>query len=718
MQALSAIATRIEGRPGVDLPAGWVAGDQLGKPKEHVERLYRKLRQSGRAKRIGRACFFDPHTPTVARLLAVAGEDRSYADLSGFSARQIEDARRKVRILERSRIEIAHKLATSRMQRTTAVEWYCKVRCEQLGFGSISVGTFSRWGRRYRRGGPNKLLALVDTRGRKTGAVVSCSPEAWSYFCGWYLDGRKRSVQLCYELTAERAEQRGWAWPGRRTILRKISDIPQAARVLAREGEHAFKSKCLPRIRRSYEHVAAGDVFCCDECTLDLYARAPDGRGGWKRVRPILTAILDVRSRMFVGWHIGARANSDTIVAAFKMAVQQFGPPLDVVCDNGEDYKSVGGRRKKWVEFDQKRLANVYAQLGCTVRWATPYAPWAKMIESHFRAIHERCDKLFDTYCGNKPENRPEGVEHIPVWQLPTVDEVRERFGEWLPAHHARPQTGDGMFSLSPDQAMQQFRSKTPRQRLSGDFLDYLCAKVVGPVKVTRDGVRHQGIHYGQGCEELLRRQGQQVLLRVHPDRADYVDVTDLQGRPITRAANSRLTGVSQDDIREGQSRRKRARRLAREARGEAVYALKHNNVSAAIAAQRNRNRSTQQDVPAPDPPAAIKAVRPDLREGVERIAAEHRADGARTAAKRRVAAVDFAAINRALLGIRPSEGEPIPARSERRIPRRNVDAILASGRLDDGPVEDTDIDGDDGSAPLDAFEAIGKTIHEHRKRA
>ena len=184
MQASSAIAKGIGDRPGVDLPAGWVAGDQLGKPREYVERLYRRLRSDGQAKRLGKACFFDPHAPVIARLLATASEDRSYTDLSGFTAKQIEDARRKVAIVERSRIEIARKMATSAMNRTTAVEWFCTVRCAQLDFGSIAVGTFNRWENRYRRGGPNHLAALIDARGRKAGTVVSCSPEAWSYFCG------------------------------------------------------------------------------------------------------------------------------------------------------------------------------------------------------------------------------------------------------------------------------------------------------------------------------------------------------------------------------------------------------------------------------------------------------------------------------------------------------------------------------------------------------
>jgi len=164
-------------------------------------------------------------------------------------------------------------------------------------------------------------------------------------------------------------------------------------------------------------------------------------------------------------------------------------------------------------------------------------------------------------------------------------------------------------------------------------------------------------------------------------------------------------------------SRRKRARKLAKEALAETPYVLRHSNVTAAIAAQRNRNRSEQTATPPPEPPDAIKAVRPDLRADVTKMTAKQRLDGARTVGKRRSTAVDFGAINTALgLGAGAEHGKL--GDSNRRATAANADAVLASGCLDDGLDTDHDIDGEDGSTPGDAFDAIGSSIYERRKRA
>jgi putative transposase len=694
-----------------DLPHGWIAAEELGLSDRHTRRLFDSLSKLGAAKRVGKVRLFDAAHPEVTKRQAKADRDRSYEDLSPYTQAQVDGARRWVRIIRAAMGEVAKFMAQRRCNRATAVEWFCKQRCAELGFGVISVGTFRRRLKRYESAGDYKLVSQIDQRGGKPNDPEACTPDAWRYFLGLYLDPRKRRVTLCHELTCEHAASEGWSWPSLRTVQRWARErIPENARVLAREGERAFKAKCLPRVERSYADTAAGDIWCADENTMDLYARAPDGRGGWKRVRPKLTAILDVRSRVFVGWHIAARANSDTIVAAFKLGVAEFGPPLTMICDNGSDYKSAAGRSRKWASFDSKRLMNLYGELGCTVQWATPYEPQAKMIESHFRAVCDRFCKLFDSYCGNKPENRPEGAERIPVWELPTVAEVAGQFETWLVAHHAKPQTGDSMFGLSPAQAMEQFRGKSVRQRPTAELLDFLCAKIVGPVKVTRNGVVWQGVRYGQGCEKLYPLLGREVLLRVQPDRADYVDVCDLDGRPIARATNDRLTGATQEDIRVAASRRKKARKAAREFIADAPATLRHSTVTGIIAAQRKRNESEQNPTPEPDPPASVRVVRPDLGEAVSALPREDDSTAGRTAAKRRSSAADLAAMNEALgLGGALDDEATEPEADG------NIDALLTSGVMDDTDTMDDSPD-DDGPPSGDAFAALGKSIHDRRR--
>lgn len=176
------------------------------------------------------------------------------------------------------------------------------------------------------------------------------------------------------------------------------------------------------------------------------------------------------------------------------------------------------------------------------------------------------------------------------------------------------------------------------------------------------------------------------------------------------KAPNDRLTGATQDDIRTAMSRRKRARKIARDARTESVHATRHSTVSAVIAAQRDRNKLEQSETPQPEPPTSVKAVRPDIREDVERIASEADPKGARTHLKRRSNAASLAD----LCGATDSLDSEKPSRRKHAF----ADELLATGSLDGEPDELNIVEGDEGSKPIDAFSLLGGSIHAARRRA
>ncbi len=679
--------------------AGWVAGSELGISDRHVRREGERLKGLGAARQSGRSWYFLKCHPDVAKRLKASRIDRSFEDLSAFTHKQIKDAQDKVKIVETARREIQRRIESTGCGRTVAVEWFCKERAPQLALGKVSVRSFYGWDKKYTAAGDFKVRAFIDTRGREPGER-NCSRAAWDHFKSLYLHKNKRTAMLCYEMTDEAAKEHGWTWPSYRTIVARIKrDIPPIALSRFRDKDTDFESKHVPRIRRNYEHVAACDIWCGDENTMDVFARTPDGRGGWKRVRPKLTAWLDIRSRMFIGWHIAANANSDTILAAFKMGVRNYGPPIEVICDNGTDYKAAAGRSKrrvKWDEFSQPRLNNVYSQLDCKATWAIPYKPWSKMIESHFRSVCDRFCKMYDSYCGNQPDNKPDGADKIPDWELPTVDELIADFEKWLEAHHAKPQTGSGMFNLAPEQAIVQFRSKTIRQQPDDATLDFLCSKITPkPVKVSKRGVRFENIYYGEGEDKLYALQGQEVYLRIHPERGDFVDVLDLNGRLIVRAFNDQLEGISRDDIRTANSRARKAKKIAKQYRTEAPYAARHSTASGAIDVQRKRNKSLQQDTPPPPTPDTVKLVRPDLQEDI--AALEQDSTDVRRRVKRPSMVIDFEAVNRSLLGDdEPTSEEQVDDRIDDAV----ADRILSGGIMDFA--SDDELDDGDGASTID----------------
>lgn len=398
-------------------------------------------------------------------------------------------------------------------------------------------------------------------------------------------------MALCYEVVAVEAERNGWQWSlSLRSVQRRVDkELPAFIADRHRLGERRWAQKHAPRIERDLSEVRPNQCWVGDHCQLDFLARVEGG----EIKRPWVTAWMDQRSRMIVGWVVTSSPDSDTILAAFRDAVIEHGAPEQIIIDNGKDYRAKGfsgGRRGK-PRLDTERVLSVCGRLGIQVSFCEPFNPGSKAIERFFDTLHERFDKTFPTYCGNKPENRPEQLfAKLRARKIaePTTGAIRERLPVWLDAYHRRPHTGDSMDGKSP---LYVFTHCDPiaRRTAPRDVLDKLLQKTV-EVKVTKRGVRYRDIYYGQDNPEVWRRQGKrppvEVLLRIDPERADAVEVCELDGRHITWAVNARLGGMDQDDVKEGKRRQKQAKKRAREAL-PAVRDARKTTEQHVIAAQR-----------------------------------------------------------------------------------------------------------------------------------
>jgi len=491
--------------------------------------------------------------------------------------------------------------------------------------------------RRYRdRMDPTsrKCDGNVDGRGRPRGSgKAACSPEAWEFFRSIYLHQNKHSLTPAWRLAKGEARKHGWAWPSLSTIRQRVRrEIPKPAQILGREGKRAFEAKAVPKVKRSYEEIAAGEWWSLDGRTLDLMARERTARG-WRRVRPVLAGVLDARSRMLVGWAIGTVEHSDLVAASIKMAIREWGVPEHITDDNGQAYKRTddNGQAYKRVAGSSRlqetlhgRVGSIFSQLHVTVHTSLPYKAWGKHIESIWRGVKDGLDRFFPSFWGGGPAERPEGADKYTrerLDQLPTLDDVRKAFSEFLKGYHATPQSGDGMHGLSPNLAMQQFRG--PIRRVDPKVLGLLCCRTAGPVRVGRDGVRFKNVLYGQFARRLFERQGQDVYLRIDPERADCVIACDSQGVPICRAYQNRLAGCNQEDIRRAARKRARLRKVAKEyaqtSRGlldspvEAIMRMKAEHARAEEAELRKT-------LPPPVAPPSVTIVRPDLAEAVDRL--------------------------------------------------------------------------------------------------
>jgi len=468
------------------------------------------------------------------------------------------------------------------------------------------------------------------------------------------LDPRVRDAYLQIALHAN-FENLGEAWRHARDTAEELG-LPMRSpawfrRWFAREypnvfvryckNKRKFEADCLPKLKRDYSDIAPLEWISLDGRVLDIMCRVPAARHGWRRCRPVLTGVLDVRTRMLVGWDLRECETSDGILAGLKMMHRNFGCARHYHADNGEAYKaSIGGRlRKKRKLLSDPRIDALCRETHAQRHTSIPYQAWAKMIESHWRTMKDRFDRYFWSFWGGSPDERPEGRDRetkLRLDQLPTLEEIREPFAAYLDRRHAEVIDGSGMFDLSPNLAMEQFRSEV--RPIDPDVLEFLCSRVVGPRKVTRDGVVWNNVGYGQFDEDVWKLQGREVYLRIDPDQADFVWICNEAGKPLCRASAGQITGATQEEVREAMRIRARMRKIVKEyapARDFLLETTPAQIMQRKAAHAQRREQAQRAQLPAAVEPA-VTIVRPDLVAPVRQAKKRHAAATARTAAAER----------------------------------------------------------------------------------
>jgi len=528
----------------------------------------------------------------------------------------------------------------------------------RAGIKKLKPRTLRAWTELYGREG---IACLVKRTGWRKGEN-RIGTHAWAMFLEiMRIPGQTVTVTRAYaqvrgHIIRERlGNDDAWTWPALRTVQRQYQvGVPGPAKVLMRNGPKLFEARCIPKITRDPSDVAAGEWLVGDEHTFDFQGRA-DGERGPYRIRFKLTAWRCVRSRKMVGWFIGPRANSDTILSSFKMAVTMTGTiPRIVTIDNGTDYRAVGGppkRRAGWDEYDGDRVQGAIERLSIDVNYAIPFHPWAKAVESEFRTLTADFAAFMPSFWGGRPDRRPEDAERWTkkhVRDLPTLDPVREAFTGYLEGRHSQPSRGLGMEGLSPNAAFAEFYTTSPRYAEPG-VLELLLCRHVGPVKVGRDGVRHEGVNYGTIDQAVFLLQGREVWIALDPVQRDRITLCEKDGTPLCVARAARPIGATSDEFRERIAHQKRCKKIVRE------YAPSRDYLMKTPVQQINANRlaaaKSMASEPLPARPAAerVELVRADLVPAVQKVA---RAAGAE--ALRKLGALNDAAraMNEAPLNI------------------------------------------------------------------
>jgi putative transposase len=571
--------------------------------------------------------------PAFARVKSVEHMSDSF-DLRQLS-REHRDAvlwRKKLIDDWQAALSGAMKLGFTRKQGTA--QFIAKIAADGA---NVSRATLFNWHAAYRQMG---LKGLSDQRRERQATAADENNEFFAELKRLYLDQRKRSKQSCFDSAVDSwASVHGGEVPcDYRHACRLLDQIPKRTLALYREGSRAYDSTASPFIERDYTRIVidgveramqSNDAWCADHHQFDVWVRLP---GHEKPVRPWLCAWQDVRSRKIVGWIITPESpNTSAIIAALRMAIADCGTPIFALTDNGKDFDAYAlqgetkvQRRKRMQTGAPPPRLGIFGLLGVQVRHAKPFNAKAKPIERAFGTLCDRFSRIWDTYSGNKPENRPADLpQKLDRGLAPTLDEFIASFGDWLDGdYHAKQHSGHGMEGATPATMYQQMLIE--KRPVDQRKLDCYTMRPLPPQKIGRNGVAVRGITYGRSS--LAGMYGKTVIVTVDDRKIGQgVAVWALDGKFICQAeANERLPFFSHaNDLSAAMAEIKADKRTVREyhqARPRMADSLADRLYrKAAKARQAQRNETT--------PPPSMMPVRTVIDGELNglQIASEHK---------------------------------------------------------------------------------------------
>jgi hypothetical protein len=360
-----------------------------------------------------------------------------------------------------------------------------------------SERTILRWLADFRKGG---LAALADKKrkDKNSSRFFESYPKAKILAAYLYLD-HKQSFRVCYEALIRDAaliEVPQDDLPSYETVRRWLGSMPPALTTYAREGRKAYRERMSPYLTRSFTDIYSNQVAVLDHmihdvvCFNDVFANVEWGAP----IRIRFSAMLDYRSRMYVGASWCWEGSSRAIAATMRRAIAAYGPPECIYVDNGKDYRKVAkGALPGYLmesplapagwwkaELEDIAATGFLARLGIAVTHCIPHHPQSKHVERSFRTVHERFDKCWPTYTSGNPFTRPEQTEtammrHRQLLKAGRVDESKHPKASlfimaclaWLDEYANTPHSGEGMDGGTPRQVFEA--NLNPNQKPSPD---------------------------------------------------------------------------------------------------------------------------------------------------------------------------------------------------------------------------------------------------------
>ena len=481
--------------------------------------------------------------------------------------------------------------------------------------------------RRWKSIKQNDLDGLIDKRGKWKKGKSDIQPEVWDAFLYFYLQEAQHPMMKCYEymklLLREDHPDLVADLPSYTTFTRRVkSDIPEAVEVLGREGQKAFRDRCAPYIRRTYESMASNEWWIADNHTFDVITQGDNGQ----RHRLHLTAFFDARSGIFTGCYVTLNPSSQATLIALRKGILKYGIPENIYVDNGSEFLTfdIGGRghRKRKPKDGQERFEPppVFERLGIKMTNALVRNAKAKIIERRFRDVKDHLSRLFDTYTGGNVLEKPERLKGVlKNGEIPLDSTFTEAVEELLDWYFNQQPYGGEVIADRGKPRQQVYNENLYTKRVAGaEDLSLMLMRSARPQKVTRRGVHldiaGQRLDYWND-DMLINLLGKQVYFRYDPDDLSEVRVYDLEDRyimtvPVDNTAV--LTyGASREDVKEAMGKVRRMERLTREALKVSAYPAFGKRTALELVMEQAYQSKTARIVPSADP-KVLELQRPD----------------------------------------------------------------------------------------------------------
>ena len=260
----------------------------------------------------------------------------------------------------------------------------------QGGKRTLSARTLHRWRAAAQRGGA--ALAPRASRG------ADMPPWGAAFLAAYRRPQKPTVAEALRDLARPGALAEGVAPPSYDQARRWLTKLGEVERRRGRLGPRNLKA-VKPFTRRDTTGLRPGDVYTADGHTFDAEVAHPFTG---KPFRPEITLVLDVATRMAVGWSCTLAESALAVLDALRHAATRHGIPALFYVDRGPGYINA---------LLNAPGAGLLPRLGTQITHALPYNSQAHgLVERAHRTILVGAAKRLPTYMGTAMDSEAKQI--------------------------------------------------------------------------------------------------------------------------------------------------------------------------------------------------------------------------------------------------------------------------------------------------------------------